>query len=290
MFSTILEAVTPKFTSLNKKAVLKSKTFLFNSLENEVLPALDVFISSNIKALSKNKFLSNSFSLMGIKSSNSLDGVKELRDMFQDIMSYEQKMDKLILNMNNVLLDKNTSLKDGTLVRVIEDLTFMSLYVLDFLYYSILDESDTNFTKMKIEVIKNELPEFIKLVKYYNKNIKNILDEILELPDVPVSISQTDSSSMLDTFLKKIKKISFIPTANGFVGNPIYHFRMWLVDREIRKYEALKDRKEALELRLMELRYQESGSTDENIKERIAYFEEKISKIEYEIAKIEKDD
>ena len=290
MFSTILEAVTPKFTSLNKKAVLKAKTFLFNSLENEVLPALDVFISSNIKALSKNKFLSNSFSLMGIKSSNSLDGVKELRDMFQDIMSYEQKMDKLILNMNNVLLDKNTSLKDGTLVRVIEDLTFMSLYVLDFLYYSILDESDTNFTKMKIEVIKNELPEFIKLVKYYNKNIKNILDEILELPDVPVSISQTDSSSMLDTFLKKIKKISFIPTANGFVGNPIYHFRMWLVDREIRKYEALKDRKEALELRLMELRYQESGSTDENIKERIAYFEEKISKIEYEIAKIEKDD
>ena len=205
MFSTILEAVTPKFTSLNKKAVLKSKTFLFNSLENEVLPALDVFISSNIKALSKNKFLSNSFSLMGIKSSNSLDGVKELRDMFQDIMSYEQKMDKLILNMNNVLLDKNTSLKDGTLVRVIEDLTFMSLYVLDFLYYSILDESDTNFTKMKIEVIKNELPEFIKLVKYYNKNIKNILDEILELPDVPVSISQTDSSSMLDTFLKKIR-------------------------------------------------------------------------------------
>lgn len=290
MFSTILEAVTPKFTSLNKKAVLKSKTFLFNSLENEVLPALDVFISSNIKALSKNKFLSNSFSLMGIKSSNSLDGVKELRDMFQDIMSYEQKMDKLILNMNNVLLDKNTSLKDGTIVRVIEDLTFMSLYVLDFLYYSILDESDTNFTKKKIEVIKNELPEFIKLVKYYNKNIKNILDEILELPDVPVSISQTDSSSMLDTFLKKIKKISFIPTANGFVGNPIYHFRMWLVDREIRKYEALKDRKEALELRLMELRYQESGSTDENIKERIAYFEEKISKIEYEIAKIEKDD
>ena len=290
MFSTILEAVTPKFTSLNKKAVLKSKTFLFNSLENEVLPALDVFISSNIKALSKNKFLSNSFSLMGIKSSNSLDGVKELRDMFQDIMSYEQKMDKLILNMNNVLLDKNTSLKDGTLIRVIEDLTFMSLYVLDFLYYSILDESDTNFTKKKIEVIKNELPEFIKLVKYYNKNIKNILDEILELPDVPVSISQTDSSSMLDTFLKKIKKVSFIPTANGFVGNPIYHFRMWLVDREIRKYEALKDRKEALELRLMELRYQESGSTDENIKERIAYFEEKISKIEYEIAKIEKDD
>ena len=290
MFSTILEAVTPKFTSLNKKAVLKAKTFLFNSLENEVLPALDVFISSNIKALSKNKFLSNSFSLMGIKSSNSLDGVKELRNMFQDIMSYEQKMDKLILNMNNVLLDKNTSLKDGTIVRVIEDLTFMSLYVLDFLYYSILDESDTNFTKMKIEVIKNELPEFIKLVKYYNKNIKNILDEILELPDVPVSISQTDSSSMLDTFLKKIKKISFIPTANGFVGNPIYHFRMWLVDREIRKYEALKDRKEALELRLMELRYQESGSTDENIKERIAYFEEKISKIEYEIAKIEKDD
>lgn len=290
MFSTILEAVTPKFTSLNKKAVLKSKTFLFNSLENEVLPALDVFISSNIKALSKNKFLSNSFSLMGIKSSNSLDGVKELRDMFQDIMSYEQKMDKLILNMNNVLLDKNTSLKDGTIVRVIEDLTFMSLYVLDFLYYSILDESDTNFTKKKIEVIKNELPEFIKLVKYYNKNIKNILDEILELPDVPVSISQTDSSSMLDIFLKKIKKISFIPTTNGFVGNPIYHFRMWLVDREIRKYEALKDRKEALELRLMELRYQESGSTDENIKERIAYFEEKISKIEYEIAKIEKDD
>ena len=41
---------------------------------------------------------------MGIKSSNSLDGVKELRNMFQDIMSYEQKMDKLILNMNTHLL------------------------------------------------------------------------------------------------------------------------------------------------------------------------------------------
>ena len=147
--------------------------------------------------------------------------------------------------------------------------------------------------KLKVVCVSKDITMLDALKSYnvkYNKNIKNILDEILELPDVPVSISQTDSSSMLDTFLKKIKKISFIPTANGFVGNPIYHFRMWLVDREIRKYEALKDRKEALELRLMELRYQESGSTDENIKERIAYFEEKISKIEYEIAKIEKDD
>jgi len=63
---------------------------------------------------------------------------------------------------------------------------------------------------------------------------------------------------------------------------------MWLVDREIEKYEALKARKKILEGRILELRLGKDATSDKS-KKAIEVFEKDILKIEDKIHKIEED-
>jgi hypothetical protein len=75
---------------------------------------------------------------------------------------------------------------------------------------------------------------------------------------------------------------------SGFIGNPIFHIRMWLVDKEIEKYEALKTRKKILEGRILELKLGKDA-TSEKTKKAIDVFEKDILKIDDKIHRIEED-
>ena len=74
----------------------------------------------------------------------------------------------------------------------------------------------------------------------------------------------------------------------GFIGNPIYTFRKWWIDRQIDKRDGLVDAKNMVELRLMELRNLESGNEDnEQLKKQIVYYEEKLASMDAKIARLE---
>jgi hypothetical protein len=62
---------------------------------------------------------------------------------------------------------------------------------------------------------------------------------------------------------------------------------MWLVDREMDKYESLKDTKKLIELRINELKLKERETRDPKLEKQIEYYEDKLASIEYEIKNIE---
>lgn len=288
MLSTILDAVTPKFNTLNKKSVLKSIDFLYGSLNTETIPAVKIFLESNVKEIDKSKFLSTVFKLMGL-SGNNAKNVEKIQTFLIEIANSEKTVTRLANKLNDVLLDKVTNLQDASLVKIVNDFSFINLYILDMLYMGLIEDGSSTYPKKKIESTKEASAEFVMLYKYYVGKIDKILDELSKLPEINIGVSDTASGSMIDGFLNKLNIIKFLPATNGFINNPIYHFRMWLVDREIAKYEALKDRRKQLELRLLELRYQDSGGKDPKLRQQIEYYEDKLASVEYQIAKIEKD-
>ena len=62
---------------------------------------------------------------------------------------------------------------------------------------------------------------------------------------------------------------------------------MWLIDRDIAKLEALKDKKRLIELRIMELKIEEKSGEDGDLSKQIEYYEDKLANIEYKIEKLE---
>ena len=74
---------------------------------------------------------------------------------------------------------------------------------------------------------------------------------------------------------------------SNFIGNPIFSFRKWLVDKDIDKAKALEDTKNLIELRLLELRNQAAGESDnEGLRKQIEYYEDKLAEVDSKISKL----
>ena len=71
-----------------------------------------------------------------------------------------------------------------------------------------------------------------------------------------------------------------------FIGNPIYHIRLFLVDLEYLRLTKLKDEARLLELRLMELKNQNMNKPSKEVAKAIRYYEDKINKLNLKIEKL----
>ena len=70
----------------------------------------------------------------------------------------------------------------------------------------------------------------------------------------------------------------------NFIGNPIYHLRLFLVDLEMLRLERLKNRRKLVELKLLELRSKDPN--DPKIKKQIEYYEKKLETLDRKINRI----
>lgn len=69
--------------------------------------------------------------------------------------------------------------------------------------------------------------------------------------------------------------------AKSFIGNPIYHLRMMMVDFEVMKFEGLKEKRRLLELKIIELKNR--GVDNPKIKKQVNYYEDKLNKLNLKI-------
>ena len=132
------------------------------------------------------------------------------------------------------------------------------------------------------------------LRKGYIDYVKDVINSIGELPvvntpDVPMSILSAVLEKKLNMSSKAISFITDIFNrfkGKGFIGNPIYHIRKFLVDLEVNKYEKLKDEKRLVELKPQKLKLEQANKNDPNLDKQIKYYEDKLEKIELRIETI----
>ena len=71
--------------------------------------------------------------------------------------------------------------------------------------------------------------------------------------------------------------------AKNFIGNPIYHLRLFLIDLEMLRFERLKESRRLMELRILELKQLESGTVDPKLTKSIKYYENELNKLDMKI-------
>lgn len=271
-----------------KKEVIKASfEEISEFINDEVISALEEVISNgNLDVYEKHKYLiglSNGISVFRAKSKFEI--FSKLLEMFKEISNNESKLKVLVDKLNPNLSAVSITAKDASVVKVVNDLTFLGTYTLDLISMVITDEKDTHFPKIKFINFEKELPLYIDCVNKYFYYEKEIIKKLEHVSTTEINVSDSSLTTFLKGIVSKSGLTMLLP--NGFTNNPIYHFRMWLMDRDVSKYEYQKEKRKSISLKLNELKYRANGEENESLKKQIAYYEKQLADIEYKIEKFE---
>lgn len=253
-------------------------------IKGTIIPTLEDLLEHKdvLKALDKKP--SAKLIKDGVKVKSVEDYVKRNLEYYKDIIKSMGRLEKDVKStLSNATNEKTMSFKQLALYRYVEDIMSNTRFTLRSIYMIMRDDKDTVLPVKFSKDVLQGITDFRSKV-FSKNNVTSDLDDIAELADdsvygrytgdVPDSIALDGAGSP--------------GTIQGFMGNPIYTFRKWLVDRQADRRDDLVTSKNMIELRLMELRNEEAGNPDnEQLKKQINYYEEELASIDAKIAKIE---
>ena len=285
MLTELWNEITSIFTN-DKFARIKSKTeatftAVVYEIENGILPILDNYQDPKNKAILDNLKNSNTFKIIkeGLKVNDPSKLLVELEVYFKDILTNQSK---IVSSINTILSDsvneKTITFKQYEMMNYIDDMYSNTYFTTELLYILIRDEKNSMLSQKQVIKLLKQLPSF--KLKVLNK---------VTVKDALASIANSSSESIYDRNSADAPdsiKMSGIKVSN-FIGNPIFSFRKWLVDKDIDKAKALEDTKNLIELRLLELRNQAAGESDnEGLRKQIEYYEDKLAEVDSKISRL----
>lgn len=285
MLTELWNEITSIFTT-DKFARIKSKTeatftAVVYEIENGILPILDNYQDPKNKAILDNLKNSNTFKIIkeGLKVNDPSKLLVELEVYFKDILTNQSK---IVSSINTILSDsvneKTITFKQYEMMNYVDDMYSNTYFATELLYILIRDEKNSMLSQKQVIKLLKQLPSF--KLKVLNK---------VTVKDALASIANSSSESIYDRNSADAPdsvKMSGIKVSN-FIGNPIFSFRKWLVDKDIDKAKALEDTKNLIELRLLELRNQAAGESDnEGLRKQIEYYEDKLAEVDSKISKL----
>jgi hypothetical protein len=277
--------------TVKKEDVIKYMENTINTTSNEVIPVLEKLISSyQLDSISNNDILNNIGVAIDIKFKDNKDVLMSLKTGFVNIVKAESKIENAIeKNMKDIITNKTITAREIAIMKIITDISSMNIYILDLLYKSLLENPKDELTKKELKNIENGMYSFTTSFKTYGDKFTTLLKDIYKVSNDIINIDDSDLV-MVDTMLSKNGKKIFLPSTNGFVYNPIYHIRIWYIDREMDKYENLKFKKRRLEAKITELELKQRNENSTKLANQIEYYNDQITKVSHKIEKIENND
>ena len=272
-----------------KEDILKTWTASITAITEEVSPIINSIISTEeeIKVLNKSEFLNNLRTLSSTKISKNLDYIKALQVTFDTFVKIEEDVNNAINKLPNAISNDVFSIRDVATIKLVQDVSSMVLYFMGSLVLMLeYKTNNTTLPKKAVEEIISGAITFGNLFKfYYSKDFELFLKDLPKLPDDKITLQKSDTG-MLTSFVNNLLNKFTTPIFSGFNGNPLYHIRMWRVDRQMRKLEALKSQRELAEYKLLKLRNDKLNTNDKSLDRQIEYYENKIIGINAEIKDI----
>lgn len=278
-----------KLGTIKKEQVVKTLDQTVNNISNNVIPVIDTILAAkDAAAIKSSKDLSRLGQDAGFKTSGAVASLEKLKDFFLRVKEKANKLEDVVNKyLSQAVTAKGLTGRDGAILRVISDITSISLYVNDFLYIAILGNKKSGFPPIHIKQVESGYINFTSLLRTYYKNLEKIIDGLKEVSTEQITLDADDS--ILEVMLSRTGKIVDLPATRGFLYNPFYHIRLWWSDYQHDKYKANLEKKRLLELKVLSLvSEKESAGADKNkIDKQIEYYEDLITDTEHDIKEYE---
>lgn len=271
---------------LKKDNILNLFQYEVDVISGEILPLIDVFKSSatqntfDVSFMDKGEakeVLAPIARALEIKGKN-YEVINYIQNVLQDIIDNEVNIEKFFRKcFNGTVTDKTITTKEAAALAILERIVQVRIYTLDLMLFltSLTGSKFEVSTKYKENLLKNGVVFGYSIKALKTKELINEMDKISEMPALDLNVdSEVGSPSVVNT--------------DNFVGNPIYHLGIWIVDFKHKfVYERIKTQKESVELLLTDLKMQADGVNDPDIEKRIKYYENLLQEYDYKIKKME---
>ena len=195
----------------------------------------------------------------------------------------------------DIMRDGMTYMK-ANILQYLEAITFLSKYSRKVLLWT--HAAETNVIEKRNDRIGKEMTpaerdwlhvnraSFFAVVNIVAGKPKDVEATLSAVPDIVINpdnaqnVLATVGARRLDPF-----HFGLIPIAL----NPIYHIRMAIAEWQVARYNAAIEEKRGLEYRLLALKGAQDGKKDAKLEEAIEYNEERLSKLNYKLARMEQD-
>lgn len=268
-----------------KEQLLKIFRNITSKMEENLLSSLTEIVKiEKDRKIEKSNIIEATEAIFKLKKIKGKSIFKPLEEVFLSISKNKAAVEDLISkHASSVLTSRILTIKDAAILKLVDDISSMVLFGMDLVICALADANNTSFPKIKFRKLKEGLPAFAEMVATYTNN--DIGETVEEISKLDGSTIDKDSNPTMTNLKLKSNGIN-INFGNNFINNPFYHIRMWLVDRDMEKLEALKDKRRLVELRLMELKM-ERNSGDDSLQGQIEYYEEKLASLDYKIEKLQ---
>ena len=296
MFTAIKNFISSVFSSeatiAKQSNVIETVLAVDNSITNNILPVLNNVLELDKGVLNKNKTLTAINKLSNTRFTDNVDLINKIKEFFLEIQDNKDTLIATIKsNCPSVITVKTLTFKQAATLKVVNDLTSTSLFVLDLVNAFLALETGngtSNLSKAQLASLDACSRDFVAVFDSYYKKLNKLIKDLKDVSAELINQSESDTTNNIISSTNG-KQIDLPSDTNGFLGNPIYHIRMWFVERSLAKLQILEDKKKLIELRIQQIRANEKNLPDEQIAKMINYYEEELSNIEYKITKIKED-
>ena len=264
-----------------KESVDDALSLMYSDIRQNIKPMLDTLVKVTNSGTANNKLSDLEF----FKGTDIEKEFKTIGKLLKAITFVIAELEKNHAKLSDLTKDLPVSIStsglttdQALLFNIMDNIKFFTDYTADVIVvlFEYVDESgQVAYGEPVLRGKKKSSYDYYNILIKYN-NFENIL---VELDNLVVA----GNEKMLESVLAD-KKIDVV--ASNFIGSPIYHVRLWLVDKDIEKIKLIEKKKEYIELLVMEIELKQANTYDpelseqlENAKGMINEYEDKIEKL-----------
>ncbi len=282
-FSKFIKSLLPR---LERSDVNEDARITLAELVEKVIPSFESFSElyrvtgfKHADVLDMAKNFTAVFERKGFPKQSTFIGDLALRlPMLQDTLVYLQGL--MQTEFSSAIATQAMTARQAFIMRAICNISFMSRYSLNLLNYisaremakfSDITDPAVKMKPAEVDYIERNFVAYCKLFSVYAVKKEDLKKTVSNLPDVVINPDMAEE-------LREMYGVQNIdPTemagVSGFIDHPIYSIRMIFAKWQNDRYEASKEKKAVLELRLMYLEMMQK--------------KEKNPQMEYEITKLQ---
>lgn len=198
--------------------------------------------------------------------------------------------------VNDVVVSGALTAYKANLLRSVAHYYFMTRFALDLAnYFYVVEAEHSGMDLGKDYKLNNKQKQFVeenmwiyaRMLAVYGQDHDEFKSKLESINEITLPKDKVDE--VIDIYnSNKVDIFDNLP--NGFIGSPIYSIRLAFAQWEAQRYRNLKDKKKLLELRYLHLKLmKEDNTSDINIEKEIEYLQKRLTDIDFELSKIEKD-
>lgn len=285
---------------LDKDNVQEDIRITIDELTNIVMPSYSAasanFKSNKLKSPANaelSKIFYKNADLQGMSKQASFIGDIDVRLKFlRENAIYIQGLVEDLME-RDIIKDGLTA-KKAVILKAASNISFLSRYSIDLLNIVAINESkdtgsefnkDLDIPPIKRSKTEAAFPHFSRVFADYAIPPTEFEKIIGKIPEVNVS----EKSQNVIKGVYKDNEID--PLASGYISgfdhSPIYTIRLLFAEWQAKRYDANKNKKKMLEMRLMYLKMQKENKQEPKIEQEIEYLQNRINRIDQYLRDVE---